>query len=54
MFTETFGDDGAATRSQPAPEPSTRACQPGTSWLSWSSVAWAEEDDGDIPPSANS
>jgi CHAT domain-containing protein len=59
MFTETFGEGKphAGGSGAPAPPPATPgptregpnipATGPGTSWLPWQAVAWAEEGDGD-------
>lgn len=60
MFTETFGAENeprAVEPRAPSPPPATSgpagekpgvpAAGPGTSWLSWQAVAWAEESDGD-------
>jgi CHAT domain-containing protein len=58
MFTETFGGEGEshAPTPRPAPAPSgsgggetpgVPAAGPGTSWLQWQAVAWADEHDAD-------
>src|SRR5262249_37791618 len=58
LFVDTFGGDvGAGSGEKPAPAPAPApeherpagapAAGSGTSWLSWSAVAWAEEGDGD-------
>jgi CHAT domain-containing protein/ketosteroid isomerase-like protein len=58
LFVDTFGGDvGAGTGEKPAPAPAPAperqrpvgapAAGSGTSWLSWSAAAWAEERDGD-------
>ena len=60
MFTETFGggnDAQAGEPRAPSPPPATSgpvgqkpgvpATGPGTSWLSWQAVAWADEGDSD-------
>ena len=56
LFVDTFGGDvGGGTGEKPAPAPAPEHKHPvgapaagsGTSWLSWSSIAWAEEGDGD-------
>jgi ketosteroid isomerase-like protein len=56
MFTETFGGEGESHAPAPPPAPSgsgggekprVPAAGPGTSWLQWQAVAWADENDAD-------
>jgi len=53
LFVDTFGGEGGGAPSEKAPpapaplHPDAPAAGSGSSWLSWQSVAWAEEGDGD-------